>query len=190
MPTSSATGVSRSDSGFHCDVSGCSRSFTRQADMKRHKLNHSSESFRYRCGCCEFSQGSSYTCLRKDHMKQHMTKKHRSPCFYTCKCEADSELDFSLKLCFLIHKRGAHGLSQVEEGEYQSKLRSAAKFDCYWQRLQVLRVTRPRLPSIAAALRDQFHPTHQLKEGRSRVNIALTTLRMGTVATLVTASGQ
>ena len=99
---------------YRCSVPGCTynKGFKRPYDLKRHQLKHSSTPPRWSCGCCKNIYPTEYyNTQRKDHLMQHMRKKHHSANTYLCQiCKADSgsEIYFSGKTCLDVHLSRDH----------------------------------------------------------------------------------
>lgn len=107
-----------------CNEPNCTNRtpFTRFSDLKRHQKNHSHEGPEWHCGCCRNSgRENVYTTRRKDHMKQHLRKKHSATGDLTnrrlCLCNDGIHLVFVSRPCLLLHKRDYYVLTESEQSE-------------------------------------------------------------------------
>ena len=104
---------SRGSDRFWCEVQGCTddKGFTRKRDLGRH-IEAIHQGFRrFHCGCC-MNAGGTYSSSRKDHIKQHIRKKHKkSGVVQWCNvndCDAVVQLGFSSNRCLAEHVYGYH----------------------------------------------------------------------------------
>ena len=97
---------------WRCDFPSCKRSYTRSSDLERHQIQHTGESPKWHCGCClESGERDPYKTHRKDHMVQHMRKRHMSLTFERCEvapCANGFHLIFSSEACLTVHRRNYH----------------------------------------------------------------------------------
>ena len=113
---------------WFCLVPGCNKnaSFTRPSDLDRHQKTHSGAIPPFQCCCCqELLERKPYMAHRKDHLAQHMRKKHMSVEYWICEspeCANGIELVCSSRECFLAHKRVRHGLTTSEATELRGTI--------------------------------------------------------------------
>ena len=70
-------GFREQDSRFICLAPGCTNTFGRQKDLKRHQKMHNPASPLWYCGCC-LNVGVAFEGLyRKDKLQDHMKKRHK-----------------------------------------------------------------------------------------------------------------
>ena len=71
--------ASKSQEKLHClhpECRGSARTYSREAELKRHEKEHNSNAPVWRCGCCQ-NQGKFYEgSKRKDKVREHLMKKH------------------------------------------------------------------------------------------------------------------
>ena len=104
---------------YACLHQGCSGSFTRANDLKRHELVHeTSPYFLWGCGCCLNANDPdySYSSERKDHVVQHVQKSHgvqkKSRELFSCSsCSGSNGITFifSFESCLKTHQAAKHG---------------------------------------------------------------------------------
>ena len=96
-----------------CDVEGCTNreGFTRTGDLRRHKEAVHQGVKQFHCGCC-MNANTTYGSSRKDHIKQHIRKKHKKQgdvqWYQLNDCGTIVQLGFSSKRCLAEHKHKYH----------------------------------------------------------------------------------
>lgn len=93
---------------YHCSVSNCpyKKGFTRNSDLKRHVKDQHTDGQQWYCGCCD----KTGTTSRKDHLRQHFRKVHKTNNYYSCTLDCCNGITagFTFKVCFLEHIRRRH----------------------------------------------------------------------------------
>ena len=98
---------------FWCQAQGCTdnKGFSRKRDLNRHIDAFHQEFKRFHCGCCMNASGT-FSSSRKDHIKQHIRKKHiKNSEVQWCdvnNCDASIQLGFSSRRCLAEHVHGYH----------------------------------------------------------------------------------
>ena len=107
-----------SSQGYPCEHPSCIGSspkvFGRKSDLTRHQLTHHETAIYYHCGCCRnVSASDSYKSKRKDHIVQHIQKKHSKhgvTTQYLPKCELCRSY-FVSQNCLALHNSQEHNYS-------------------------------------------------------------------------------
>ena len=108
-------GSSQASHRIRCEVPGCPdrEGFTRRGDLIRHIGSVHQGPRKYHCGCCMFA-AKPYSTPRKDHLKQHIRKKHKKDgevqwcSIDDCGVPSSIQLGFSSKRCLAEHGHGYH----------------------------------------------------------------------------------
>lgn len=124
-----------------CTVTGCSKTFRRRHDLKRHQLLHNPNAKEHACGCCEGSEGNPPSWKRFDKLLKHKADTHRDGkgvTLQTCpiqNCEAtpaNSMLYFCSQDSLQSHMRRVHGFTADLEVDQLPNLSSPQPTGCLY----------------------------------------------------------